>query len=97
MKTALVFLLMGIIALAVLYATSNVVVTETTVDLHLYDNYINVDRSSLIIIIVLFLGILFTLGGIFGTGFRNKFFLFLFLIFAGITGYFVMRFFDVIT
>jgi heme/copper-type cytochrome/quinol oxidase subunit 1 len=74
-KTALIFLFTGILLLTLLYLKSGIFFTKKTVDIHLHDTYYVIAYLHFIILIVLFVGTAFSIGGVFGTRFRNKYFL----------------------
>jgi len=84
MKTALIFLIVAILILVFLWTRVNVFSFRdaTTIDIHVHDTYYVIDRWFVIIMIILFPGTLSSLGGVIGTGVRNKFFLIAFIIFV---------------
>ena len=89
MKTALIFLVVAILILLLLWFRTDVWFTNATVDIHFHDTYFVSTRFSFVVFVILFLGTLSSLGGIIGTRFRNKFFLFAFIIFSAADGYLI--------
>jgi hypothetical protein len=72
MRTAFIFLLLAILALAFFYWHADVFLTAETIDFHLHDTYVVVDWQSAIILLTLSIGTIFFLGGLLGTGFRSR-------------------------
>ena len=91
MKTALVFLVIGIVLLINLGSKNHGTFRKSTVDIHLYDTYFILNYFSFFIAILLILGTLFFFGGTIGTLFKNKNYLFPLLIFTMIDSYFIIR------
>ncbi|RYY41259.1 MAG: hypothetical protein EOO08_02980 [Chitinophagaceae bacterium] len=79
MKTALAFLALAIGFLIFIGIAGAFVITAKTVDVHVYDTYLVIDRFSALLLGGLFLLTLFALGGLIGHGLRSGFFWILFL------------------
>ena len=77
MRTALIFLFTGILLLVLLYYRYEVNFSSETIDIHVHDTFFVIDFLTAAAYIFVFLLFLFALGGVIGTGFRNRFFLFL--------------------
>jgi hypothetical protein len=75
MKSALVFLVIGIVLLAVLLSTLHIWRGASTIDIHVHDTMYVLPYTIFIFFILLILGTFFFLGGAIGTGFKNKYYL----------------------
>jgi heme/copper-type cytochrome/quinol oxidase subunit 1 len=86
MRTAFIFLTIAILLLLLFWWKTDVQLSGSTIDIHVHDTYFVIDRLQFVLFFIVILGIFFTLGGLFGTRFRNKAFLITFLVFlaAGI-------------
>lgn len=89
MKTALAFLLVAISLLSLIWWRLDVYDSKSAVDIHFHDTYFVIYRPYIILVIFLFLGTIFSLGGTIGTRFRNKIFLIALIIFVAIDGYII--------
>jgi len=69
MKTAIVFLVIGIF-LVVLFSFKNVQFTQSTVDIHVHDTVFVFHYFHIGLLSLLFLATLFCIGGIIGTKFQ---------------------------
>ena len=78
MKTAFVFLLIGILSLYIIYLQVDIRFSDRMV-IHVHDTYLVIDYSNVAVVAGIFLVTLFSLGGLLGTMFRNSFFIILFL------------------
>ncbi|RYY89079.1 MAG: hypothetical protein EOO15_07180 [Chitinophagaceae bacterium] len=91
MKTAIFFLLIAIGLLVFVGLMGGFVMTGNSITLHLYESYFVIDRSSAMVLTILFCATLFSLGGLLGNGFRSALFWILFLLsllcWGGITAY----------
>ncbi len=74
MKKALLFLIAAISFLIFLFLKSDIFLRDATVDIHLHDTYFIVTSSIFITITILFLATFFSIGGVIGTRFRNRYF-----------------------
>ena len=74
MRTALIFLAVGILLLLVLYSLVDVWFMPSSVDIHVHDTYFVIANIHVVPLMAIFLGNFFILGGVIGTRFRNKFF-----------------------
>ena len=81
MKTALIALFLGVLSLILIYSVLNVHITKSSVDIHLYDTYYVLDYRYVFAFLLLYLGTLFSIGGLFGTQFKNKSFWILIVLF----------------
>jgi hypothetical protein len=75
MKTAVLFLLFGLLLLVVFLIRTTVAVRKNGLDLHVGATYYVVGYSFLSGIVLLIVGTFFVTGAVFGTGFRSIFFL----------------------
>ncbi|HEX2606938.1 MAG TPA: hypothetical protein VHK91_06145 [Flavisolibacter sp.] len=91
MKGALTFLFLGMAFLAFIYFQGDVRASGTTIDLHIRDAYIVIERSAAILISTLFLGSLFSFGGLLGSFFRSKVFWILTLLFLAGDAYYLYQ------
>jgi len=91
MKTAFAFLFAGIILLIFLYSKGAIFFTGSTIDIHLHDTYYIIAYFHLIVLVVLFLGTLFAIGGILGTLLRNKYFIWMTFIFFLVDVFFIVQ------
>ena len=89
MRTALVFLAIGILLLLLLYSRVHVWFTDLSIIIHFHDTYYVVSRSEVVLATISFLGSLSAFGGAVGTRFRNKFFLIALAVFVMAGAYFV--------
>ena len=80
MKTAIIFLLAGIAVLAFFYVKTPVTFNQSTVDIYVHDTYFIITNLIFFTAIFMSLGTLFSIGGVLGTGCRNRFFLILFIV-----------------
>lgn len=80
MKTALIFLAIGVILLIAIVSGKGSKFRRSAVDIHLHDTYFILSYFSFSITILLILATLFFLGGTIGTAFKNKSYLFPLLI-----------------
>jgi hypothetical protein len=87
MRTALVFLIIGILTLCILYWQFQILITPKTVEFNFSNAYIIIDLQHVILLTGVFLLTLFSVGGLLGTGFRSPFFIILFLLCAAAIGY----------
>jgi len=85
MKTAFIFTFFGVILLLILWIGFPIIVGVNTVDIHIHDTKLVIHSNQLFIrlsiLLILFLGTLFTLGGTVGTRVRKKGFAFAFAVF----------------
>lgn len=91
MKTAVVFLTIGIILLTIVSFKTNAKFAASTVDIHVHDTVFVVPYFYISILSLLFLGTLFSIGGVIGTKFRGKIFIILFLLCAAACGYIIWK------
>lgn len=80
MKTALIFLAVAILVLLLFYSGVDIWFTKTTIDIRFHDTYFVISHPHIFLVLLLYLGTFFFLGGIIGTRFRNKIFLTLFIV-----------------
>lgn len=88
MRSAFVVLLLAIAALAALYFTGIIYTTPTTIEIKAGGTSIVSTYTSFAVVSSWLVGLLFSLTGLIATGFRNKLFLILFLLFI-IAGAFI--------
>jgi heme/copper-type cytochrome/quinol oxidase subunit 1 len=88
MKVAISFLIIGIALLTLVLYPGVIRSDSKTVDIHLHDTYFIIDTLHLVIALGLVLLTLFGLGGVIGTGFKNKTFLLTFFIALVLNGLF---------
>src|SRR5215203_2535479 len=92
MKTALLFLFISIALLVVLFLRTHHSFGKNTIDLHVHDTYYVLSYLTLAIIILLFAGTFFSLGGAIGTSFKNKFFIILLTCFVLADGFVIYKY-----
>ena len=80
MKIAVIFVVVGITLLGLFLYPAIFRSDSNTVDIHLSDTYFVIHKFYLVIAVGLFSLTLFGFGGVIGTGFKNKMFLFTFFI-----------------
>jgi hypothetical protein len=80
MKTAILFLTLGLVSLFFLHSETVIGFGRATVDLHIHDTYIIINTTHVVIGVLLYLTTLFAFGGAVGNGFRKRFFNLLLLI-----------------
>src|SRR5689334_19819089 len=97
MKGALLLLVIGIALLLAIYFKLDIYRSQSTFDVHFHDTYIVLDNWLVIGFVTLFLGIFFSIGGLIGSRFTNKFFWFLSLLFLGVTAYYVLVYYKAFT
>lgn len=91
MKSALIFLGVGILILILLCSRVDVWFTNSTVDIHVHDTYFVIARWHFILLIILILGTFSSLGGAIGTRFQNKAFIAFLFIFLAIDAFIVWK------
>lgn len=79
MKLALVFLFIGAVILGIAFSRWVVAFDGRAVDIHFKGTYLVINIFHFVAAIVLMALILFSLGGVLGTGFKSRPFLILFL------------------
>ena len=82
MRLAVVFLVLAIIAIALLYFTGFIQVTADAVNINIGSTAVATTYTSFAVVSVWILGMLFALAGLIGSGFRKGFFWILLLVFA---------------
>lgn len=93
MKVALLFFLTGICLLLLFFFKSKPWFSSSTVDIHLYDTYFVISYFSFAGFIVFLLGTFFSIGGIIGTHFHNKHFIFLALAFIAVDFFAILHYY----
>jgi hypothetical protein len=85
MRTAVVFTFFGIILLLILWIQGSIITGPNTIDIHVHDTKLVIRSNQVLIksfvVLFLFLGTLFTFGGIIGTRLTKKAFLIAFAVF----------------
>ena len=92
MKVAWITLSIGAVLLILFFSRAQLWVRKATIDIHVHDTYFIVPYLFLILFFFLFLGTFFTLGGLVGTSFRNKYFIGAFIFFALADAYFIVQY-----
>ena len=82
MKTAIVFLLGGVLLIALFLWSVHTNFRRTSIDIHISDTYYIVSYLQFVLINTLILGFVFSIGGIISTQFKSRSFLILTLVFA---------------
>jgi cytochrome c oxidase subunit I len=73
MKTALIFLAIGVLALVLIFSYVDIWFSESTIDIHIHDTYFVIPRWHTILLVTLFLGTFFSLGGVIEQDFTTSF------------------------
>jgi hypothetical protein len=94
MKVAVGFLLVGIMLLILMLLKADVRFRDGTVDLHLHDTYFVIHPLHFVVVVLLFSLTLFAIGGVIGTGLKNKAFLLTLLVSFALNGFVVWWFFS---
>ena len=81
MRTALIFVAVAVLVLTLLYLLTDVWFRPSSIDIHVHDTYFVINRPHVLLLLLLYLGTFFLLGGTIGTKLKNKVFLILFLVF----------------
>jgi hypothetical protein len=89
LRTALLFLLAGILMLFYFYWRWDVFVGYGSVDIHVYDTYLVMTYFHVAIVILLVLTLFFSLGGMIGSRFRNWFYIILFFCCCLVVGFII--------
>ena len=82
MRLAVIFLLLAIVALALLYFTGFIQVTPDAVNMNIGSTAVATTYTSFAVLTVWIVGMLFALAGLIGSGFRKGLFWILLLVFA---------------
>lgn len=93
MKGAVIALAIGIILLFALYEKANIYNTSGTFDIHLHDTYYVLSYSTVVVFVLLFLGTLFSAGGLIASGFKSKGFWIAMVLFLFSDTYYIRSFY----
>lgn len=86
MKLAIGFLIIGIFLLLLFFLRSDIWISST-IDIHVHDTFYVIDKWHFAIAVFIYLLSFFSLGGVFGTRFKNRKFLVTCIITLLIDGY----------
>ena len=89
MKTAIIFLFIGILILAFVYLNADVKMVGQTAEIDVFNIHLGLSYNFVMGFGAVFLGILFSIGGLIGTGFRGIFYWILLLLLCGAAAYFL--------
>lgn len=93
MKGAFIALMIALAILILFLVASKIYSTQGTVDIQFHDTYFVLSHASVLVFILLFLGTLFSIGGIIGTHFKSTVFWVLLVAFICVDIYFIHPFF----
>ncbi|RYZ30911.1 MAG: hypothetical protein EOO10_01065 [Chitinophagaceae bacterium] len=95
MKGALLALLIGIGILTLFALKADVRFFQASVDVHVHDTYFVLDYTFLILSLLVYLGLFFSVGGLVSTGFKGRIYWLLFVVFLLTAAYYFIDFFNV--
>jgi ABC-type multidrug transport system permease subunit len=94
MRTAFIFLTIIALLLTFFLARSGIWFRRDSVDIHVHDTYIVFTYFAFIAFVFLLLGTFFSIGGTLGTGFKNKYFLWILFLFLALDGFLIWKYYN---
>ena len=96
MKAAIISLVIGIVLLLFFLFGSYIQTYKSGINIQVHDTYFIISYFSFTVLITLFLGTFFSLGGAVGTAFKNKPLIYLLLICVLLDAFYITRYLELI-